>query len=118
MGLGTQMVGWHEDFCLELAGRGFHVDALRQPRLGRSTHIEAAAADGRRELVPPRASEGRPTRSPTWPTTPSACSITSASSAAHIVGASMGGMIAQTLAIRHPERVRSLVSIMSNTGSR
>jgi pimeloyl-ACP methyl ester carboxylesterase len=37
---------------------------------------------------------------------------------AHIIGASMGGMIAQTLAIRHPESVRSLVSIMSNTGSR
>ena len=37
---------------------------------------------------------------------------------AHIVGASMGGMIVQTMAIEHPERVRSLVSIMSNTGSR
>ena len=38
--------------------------------------------------------------------------------AAHVIGASMGGMIAQTLAARHPRAVRSLVSIMSNTGSR
>ena len=37
---------------------------------------------------------------------------------AHVVGASMGGMIAQTLAAKHPERVESLVSIMSNTGNR
>ena len=37
---------------------------------------------------------------------------------AHMVGASMGGMIAQTMAARHPERVLSLVSIMSNTGAR
>jgi pimeloyl-ACP methyl ester carboxylesterase len=38
--------------------------------------------------------------------------------AAHVVGASMGGMIAQTIAFRHPDRVLSLVSIMSNTGAR
>ena len=37
---------------------------------------------------------------------------------AHVVGASMGGMIAQTIAIEHPERVLSLCSIMSNTGAR
>ena len=50
--------------------------------------------------------------------TPSACSTHLGVERAHVVGASMGGMIAQTIAIEHPERVLSLVSIMSNTGGR
>ncbi len=50
--------------------------------------------------------------------TPRSCCSRLELAPAHVIGASMGGMIAQTLAARHPEQVRSLVSIMSNTGNR
>ena len=53
----------------------------------------------------------------TWPATRSACSTRSASTAAHVVGMSMGGMIAQEIAIEYPDRVRTLTSIMSTTGN-
>ena len=59
-----------------------------------------------------------PTLWTTWPTTPSGSWTRSASTRAHIVGASMGGMIAQLVAINHPDRTKSLISIMSTTGRR
>ena len=102
MGLGTQMLAWHEDFCTELAGRGFFVIRHDNRDIGRSSRLPQL---------------GTP---PMW-------KILARDSVgvldqlgierAHIVGASMGGMIAQTVAIRFPQRVLSLVSIMSNTGS-
>jgi pimeloyl-ACP methyl ester carboxylesterase len=115
MGLGTQMIAWQEEFCLALASRGLHVVRFDNRDIGRSTHVagrpptilqlltrssraarysladmadDAAALLDRLELAP-----------------------------AHVIGASMGGMIAQTLAAHHARAVRSLVSIMSNTGS-
>ena len=116
MGLGTQMLGWHEDFCRELAGRGFHVVRYDNRDIGHSSRVEA----------PP------PTIGQLLLRKKSAAAYTLADMAgdgmalldclgvesAHVVGASMGGMIAQSMALRYPERVRSLVSIMSNTGSR
>jgi pimeloyl-ACP methyl ester carboxylesterase len=117
MGLATQMVAWHDDFCADLAGRGFHVIRFDNRDIGRSTKLSH---------IPP------PT---TWQIVrrdPHAAGYTLDDMAddavglldhlgierAHVVGASMGGMIAQTIAIRHPDRVLSLVSIMSNTGAR
>jgi pimeloyl-ACP methyl ester carboxylesterase len=117
MGLGTQMIAWHEDFCGELAGRGFHVIRFDNRDVGRSTHFEDAP--------PPRPSEllRRQIRRPAYTLNDMAQDAAGLLDAlghrsAHVVGASMGGMIAQTLAARHPARVRSLVSIMSTTGNR
>ena len=117
MGLATQMVAWHEDFCAELAGRGFHVIRFDNRDVGRSTAMRHLPVPTLRQL----ALRSR-----------QAASYTLSDMAgdavglldelgierAHVVGASMGGMIAQTIAIEHPDRVLSLASIMSNTGAR
>ena len=77
-----------------------------------TAHGRRRSRSSRRARPPP------PTRWPTWRATRRRARRASGIERAHIVGASMGGMIAQTLAIRIPERVLSLVSIMSNTGGR
>ena len=116
MGLATQMIAWPEEFCEQLADRGFYVVRFDNRDCGRSTYARGrppTIAQLLRRRISPlsyalsdmaqdtlglmRALELEP---------------------AHVVGASMGGMIAQTLAAEHPASVRSLVSIMSNTGSR
>ena len=117
MGLGTQMLAWHEDFCRELAGRGFFVIRYDNRDVGRSTHFE--------DVPPPRPSEllRRRIRRPAYTLGDMADDAAGLLEAlglasAHVVGASMGGMIAQAVAARHPARVRSLTSIMSTTGNR
>ncbi len=117
MGLGTQMLAWHEDFCELLAQRGFHVVRFDNRDCGRSTHLD--------QFPPPSVTEllTRHIRQPAYTLDDMARDATGLLDhldvdAAHVVGASMGGMIAQTLAAQSPARVRSLVSIMSNTGSR
>jgi pimeloyl-ACP methyl ester carboxylesterase len=115
MGLGTQMVAWHDDFCGQLAGRGFFVIRHDNRDIGRSTHLDGAPTPSLVQLA---------TRDKRSAYTLADMANDSVGvldhlgiEKAHIVGASMGGMIAQTIAIRHPERTLSLVSIMSNTGS-
>jgi pimeloyl-ACP methyl ester carboxylesterase len=115
MGLGTQMLAWHEDFCEQLASRGFFVIRHDNRDIGRSSRLRALGTPPLWKIV---------TRS-----RDSAYSMTDMAAdsvgvldhlgieRAHVVGASMGGMIAQTVAIRFPRRVLSLVSIMANTGS-
>jgi pimeloyl-ACP methyl ester carboxylesterase len=117
MGLGTQMIGWHEDFCRELVDRGFFVIRFDNRDSGRSTHFESVRPPTPGQLVRRRISN------PAYRLTDMANDAAGLLDAldveaAHVVGASMGGMIAQTLAARHPQRVLSLTSIMSNTGSR
>ncbi len=116
MGLATQMIGWPEEFCRQLAERGFFVVRFDNRDSGRSTHIE-----GR----PPSAGQLVRRRIDPVPYTLSDMAEDAAGllhelgiEPAHVVGASMGGMIAQTLAAEHPASVRSLVSIMSTTGAR
>jgi pimeloyl-ACP methyl ester carboxylesterase len=117
MGLATQMIAWDEGFCSLLAERGFRVVRFDNRDIGRSTRIESAGVPNRFDMI-----RGRRSTAPYFLKDMAADTVGLMDhlgiESAHLVGASMGGMIVQTAAIEHPERVRSLVSIMSNTGSR
>jgi pimeloyl-ACP methyl ester carboxylesterase len=117
MGLGMQMLAWDERFCRDLADRGFFVIRYDNRDAGRSTAFDSVPPPTVRELATRRI------RRPAYKLADLALDAAGLLSAlelddAHVIGASMGGMIAQTLAARHPARVRSLTSIMSNTGAR
>jgi pimeloyl-ACP methyl ester carboxylesterase len=117
MGLATQMLGWDEGFCEMLAGRGFRVVRFDNRDIGHSTMIEAAGLPKRTDML-----LGRRRTAPYLLRDMAEDTIGLMDylgiGSAHLVGASMGGMIAQTVAIRRPGRVRSLVSMMSTTGKR
>ncbi len=117
MGLATQMIAWDETFCGLLAERGFRVVRFDNRDIGRSTRIESAGVPPRLDMMlGRRGSAAYLLRDMAADTVGLMDHL--GIDAADVVGASMGGMIAQTMAIEYPERVRSLVSIMSNTGSR
>jgi pimeloyl-ACP methyl ester carboxylesterase len=117
MGLATQMIAWHEEFCSLLAERGFRVVRFDNRDIGRSTKIESGGVPSRIDMLSGRrASAAYLLRDMARDTTGLMDHLGIES--AHLVGASMGGMISQTVAIEFPERARSLVSIMSTTGSR
>ena len=115
MGLGTQMIAWHEDFCRQLAERGFHVVRFDNRDVGRSTHLHWPPPTVRQLLL--RSRRAAQYRIADMAEDAAQLVLRLDLAPAHVIGASMGGMIAQTLAARHPARVRSLVSIMSNTGA-
>jgi pimeloyl-ACP methyl ester carboxylesterase len=116
MGLATQMIAWHEEFCEQLADRGFYVVRFDNRDIGRSTHLDFRPPT-MRQMLRRRVDPEQYTLSDMAEDT--AALIRELGIApAHLVGASMGGMIAQVLAAEHPELVRSLTSIMSTTGSR
>jgi pimeloyl-ACP methyl ester carboxylesterase len=115
-GTGVQMLIWPEEFCAALAGRGFHVARFDNRDMGLSTHLTGTAAPGwikvmlRPSAAPHRVDDMAGDALAVmdalgWPS-------------AHVVGASLGGMVAQALAIGHPDRVRTLTSIMSTPSSR
>jgi pimeloyl-ACP methyl ester carboxylesterase len=120
MGLATQMIAWDEEFCAELARRGFWVVRFDNRDIGQSTRLEQAGVpDVQAAFV--AAMQGKPVPAP-YLLEDMAEDVVGLMDAlgiraAHVVGASMGGAIGQTLAIRHPQRLLSLTSIMSTTGA-
>lgn len=116
MGLGAQMISWDERFCTRLADRGFHVIRYDNRDTGLSTKMEAA---GEPDVMAAFSGNPRPAYR-LDDLADDACALLDALGipAAHIVGASMGGFIAQLLAINHPDRALSLTSIMSGPGWR
>ena len=112
MGLGAQMVGWHTDFCEALAD-GRYVVRFDNRDVGESQWLEGSVDLG--ACAAGDTSSAVYTLEDMADDTVGLLDVLGLDSA-HIVGASMGGMIAQTVAIRHPQRVRSLTSIMSTTG--
>ncbi len=115
-GLGQQLHTWPDGFCALLADRGFSVIRFDNRDVGRSTHM-TFPPPGTVAMLSGRA---RPEQYRIVDLAEDAVGLLDALEipVAHVVGASMGGMIAQTVAARHPDRVRSLTSIMSNTGAR
>ena len=120
MGLGAQMLLWDELFCESLATRGHFVVRFDNRDIGLSTHFDAHGVPDLMALMT-AAATGKPIALAYTldDMADDAVGLIDALGfdAAHFVGASMGGMIVQTVAIRHPARVRSLVSIMSTTGN-
>ena len=116
MGLGTQLIHWDIELCELLAARGFHVIRFDNRDAGHSTKVDAPVPNVRRAMLGLRVDAPYLLRD----MAEDAAGLLDhlGLPAAHVVGASMGGMIGQTLAIEHPERVLSLTSIMSTTGER
>ena len=121
MGLGMQLLAWHEDFVASLVAAGFRVIRFDNRDIGLSQSFDAAGTPNV-ALDAARYALGWNIR-PAYTLTDMAedsVGILDALGigAAHICGASMGGMIAQRVADRHPERVRSLTLMMTTSGSR
>ncbi|MEY2568126.1 MAG: hypothetical protein QOE35_2655 [Actinomycetota bacterium] len=115
MGLGAQMIAWDDAFCTQLAAQGFRVIRFDNRDVGLSTKTEGPLPD----IMACFAGDASSANYRLEDMADDAVGLLDVLGirAAHIVGASMGGMIVQTIAIRHPDRVLSLCSIMSTTGA-
>ncbi len=121
MGLGLGLHAWPQQFVDGLVQRGFRVLRFDNRDCGRSTYIEAAPPPALMPLFV-RAAFGWPVDGP-YTLDDMAADTAGLLAAlrierAHVVGVSLGGMIGQQLAVRHPDRVASLVSVMSTSGAR
>ncbi len=120
MGLGAQMISWDDAFVDELVKRGFFVIRFDNRDVGLSTWFDDAGVPNIGELMIQALSGSAKAPYVLDDMAADAAGLLDALgiASAHVVGASMGGMIAQAFAIRYPSKVRSLVSIMSTTGER
>lgn len=120
MGFGAQMIIWREAFCESLASRGLQVVRFDNRDVGLSTKFDHAPVPDLASVTAAVA-EGKVVPAPYLLSDMAADAIGLLDAlgvdAAHVAGASMGGMIAQTIAIEHARRVRTLISIMSTTGA-
>ena len=115
MGLGAQLTHWPQDFCDQLVAKGFHVIRYDNRDVGLSTKLEAA---GMPDMVAIYSGTGKPSYSLDDMAADAAGLLDHLGIAgAHVVGASMGGMIAQLVATNHADKTLSLTSIMSTTGN-
>jgi pimeloyl-ACP methyl ester carboxylesterase len=121
MGLGGQMIGWRDAFCAQLAAHGLWVIRFDNRDAGLSTRFEGAETPSLRALVW-AALRGKPIDVPYTLSDMADDAVGLldwlAIDAAHVVGISLGGMIAQTTALEHPERVRTLTSMLSTSDPR
>ena len=116
MGLGTQMLAWPDELCTDLAERGHFVVRFDNRDVGASTHLRGVHAPHIAQVVARR-------RRPPYTIGDMAQDALGLIEAldlppVHLVGASLGGFIAQTAALHAPEKLRSLTLIMTSTGSR
>ena len=120
MGLGAQMILWDDGFCGRLAARGFHVVRFDNRDIGRSSRVDVPVKIDFADLIQ-KQMKGEKIDSP-YTLRDMAADATGVLDhlgikKAHVVGASMGGMIAQELAMSFPDRLLSLTSVMSSTGN-
>jgi pimeloyl-ACP methyl ester carboxylesterase len=115
MGLGSQMVAWPDGFCAALVAERLQVIRFDNRDVGLSTHFHDAPTPDVMAALQGNTSSAAYTVSDMAGDCVGLLDALELDSA-HIVGASMGGMIAQMVAIEYPDRVRSLTSIMSTTG--
>jgi pimeloyl-ACP methyl ester carboxylesterase len=110
MGLGAQLIDWPDQFCAALADRGYFIVRYDNRDAGLSSDMDIAG--------PARMTDGAPYLLSDLAADAMGLLDALGVGRAHLVGASMGGMIAQQATIDHPDRVLSLCSIMSTTGDR
>jgi len=119
MGYTAQMVQWEPDFCNMFVERGLHVVRFDNRDCGLSTRLDGVTVDVDKVVAAALMEEPVPP----VPYTLSHMAFDAVKlldhlgiESAHVLGASMGGMIAQTIAIEHPTRVKTLISVMSQPG--
>src|SRR5216684_6560853 len=119
MGLAAQMIAWDEAFCAQLADRGFWAVRFDNRDIGLSTKLHQFPIPDLASLIEQQLLGG-PVAAPYTLRDMAADTVGLMDAlgieSAHVVGASMGGAIAQEMAIHYPNRVRTLASIMSSTG--